>query len=75
MEMEVTERILGDYQNRIKKRLCSIGTAYREHFVLLMADDNHIYGGYDDLLYFIANSPENAIEAIILDYDFIEILD
>src|SRR5882757_9665680 len=50
IELETVERISEDYQVRIGKKLCIIGTAYRDHFVLVMDEDGAVYGGYDNLL-------------------------
>ena len=72
--LEVPERVNGNYANRIQKALIPIGSAYRDHFVLLMANDNCVYGGYDNYLCKIGDSGFDAIEAIILDRKFIEIL-
>lgn len=71
--LEVPERINGSYALRIGKGLCLIGSAYREHMILMMSEDGYVYGGYDDFLCKIANSPLEAIEAIIDDKDFLEI--
>jgi len=71
--LEVPERIKGDYSFRIGKELCLIGSVYREHMVLMMSSDKCVYGGYDDFLCKISDSGYGAIEAIIFDYDFIEI--
>lgn len=73
--LEVPERVNKDYSLRIGKKLCLIGSVYRDHMVLMMADDNTVYGGYDDFLCKIGDSGMDAIEAIIFDYDFIEIPD
>jgi len=73
MDIVVSEK-LEDFVPRIKrKQLCAIGTAYREHFVLMMDEKANVYGAYDDFLVRIADTGEKAIEAIILDYDFEEI--
>ena len=72
-EIEVMERIKEDYEPRIRRELCIIGTAYREHFVLLMDDLGVVYGGYDHFFVEIAKSGYEAIEAIINDSDFLEI--
>lgn len=71
--LEVPEKIFKNYMPRVKKQLILIGSAYRDHFVLLMADDNSIYGGYDDYLCKIGNTLMDAIENIILDKNFDEI--
>lgn len=60
------------YIPRIGKQACLIGTAYREHFVLLMDSEGIVYGACDDLLVKIANSGKAAIEAIVLNYEFDE---
>ena len=64
------ERINPDYSVRIKKPLMLIGSAYRDHFVLLMSDDNNVYGAFDSFICKIADTGIDAIEAIILDKDF-----
>jgi hypothetical protein len=64
------ERINLDYSVRIKKPLMLIGSAYRDHFVLLMSDDKNVYGAFDSFICKIADSGIEAIEAIILDKDF-----
>lgn len=71
--IENSERILEDYGLRIGKKLCLIGTAYRDHFCLVMSDDGSVYGGYSDFLCKIGDSGIQAIEAILLDYTFEEI--
>ncbi|PJJ52908.1 SUKH-3 domain-containing protein [Hymenobacter chitinivorans] len=45
-------------------KLCVIGEAYGSHLLLFMSDTGKVYGGYDDILCFIASSGEEAIEAI-----------
>ncbi len=71
--LEVPERVNGSYARRVGKKLCLIGSAYREHMVLMMSEDGYVYGGYDDFLCEISNTGLGSIEAIIYDYDFIEI--
>ncbi|MBO9702124.1 MAG: SUKH-3 domain-containing protein [Sporocytophaga sp.] len=70
IELEVPERLNEDYEPRIGKKLCLIGTAYRDYMVLMMAEDGFVYGGYDNFLVEIADSGIKAIEGIIKDYDF-----
>ena len=72
-ELECPERIHEDYQPRIGKKLCIIGTAYRDHFVLIMAEDGKVYGGYDNYLVRISDTGIGAIEAIINNEKFTEI--
>lgn len=71
--LEVPERINGEYSRRIKKQLCLIGSCYRDHMVLIMDQEGAVYGGYDSFLCKIADNGYSAIEAIILDYQFVEI--
>lgn len=54
-----------DYYKRLKnKDVCVIGQAYTDHLTLMMDEAGFVYGGFDDYLCFIANSGEEAIEAI-----------
>jgi hypothetical protein len=64
---------LDEYKARIGNNVCLIGTAYREHYVLLMDADSAVYGAYDSYLVKIAESGQAAIEAIILGHKSIEI--
>lgn len=64
------KKIKSNYSVRIGKPLVLIGSAYREHFVLLMSDDNCVYGAFDSFLCKIENSGFAAIEAIIMNHDF-----
>ncbi len=72
-ELEVAEKINEDYYNRIKSNLCPIGTAYREHLVLLMDNEGKVYGAMDDYLVKIGNDYIFAINNIVNDIEFIEI--
>ena len=67
------ERVRDDYSVRVGGELCLIGAAYRDYFVLMMSNDGSIYGAYENYLCKIGDSGYGAIEAIIFDYDFIEI--
>jgi hypothetical protein len=69
----VAEQIREKYSPRVGKKLCIIGSAYRDYFALLMAEDNSVYGAYDDFLCKIGGSGVGAIEAIIFNYPFDEI--
>ena len=69
--IEVPERVFNNYVPRIKKELVLIGTVYRDHMVLLMANDNNVYAGYDNYLCKVANSGIEAMEAIILNRNFL----
>jgi hypothetical protein len=72
-QLESSDRIFQDYQLRIRRKLCIIGTAYREHFVLIMDEDGKVYGGYDNYLVKIADTGIGAIESIVNNEKFIEI--
>lgn len=72
-ELEFPERIHEDYEPRIGKKLCAIGTAYRDHFILVMDEDGKVYGGYSDYLVKIADTGIDAIEAIVSNKQFIQI--
>jgi len=72
-ELEYPERIHEDYEPRIGKKLCAIGTAYRDHFILVMDEDGKVYGGYDSYLVKIADTGIDAIEAIVSNKEFIKI--
>jgi len=69
----VPERINEDYAQRIGKEICLIGSAYREHMVLMMSNDGFVYAGYDNFLCKVADSGNEAIKSIIYDYDFVTI--
>jgi hypothetical protein len=69
----VAERIKDKYSPRIGKKLCVIGSASRDYIALMMAEDNSVYGAYDDFLCKIGDSGVGAIEAIIFNYPFEEI--
>jgi hypothetical protein len=57
-----------DYSIRLNNHnLCIIGQAYSNHLTLVMDDDGKVYGGFDDELFFIANSGREAIVNICLD--------
>ena len=73
LNLEAAEYVVENYVPRIKKELCIIGSAYRDHFILMMSDDGNVYEGYDYFLCKIAGSGEGAMEAIILGHDFEEI--
>ncbi|MBX3256101.1 MAG: SUKH-3 domain-containing protein [Chitinophagaceae bacterium] len=71
--LDAPEKINGNYGERIGKSLCLIGSAYRDYMVLMMASDGSVYGGYDNYVCKIASTGLGAIEAIINNYDFLEI--
>lgn len=63
-----------EYSKRLKNEsLCVIGQAYSNHLTLLINYSGQIYGGYDDNLYFIGESGEEAIQAICLNYKLTEV--
>jgi len=54
-----------DYARRIgQTKFCAIGQAYSNHMLLFMDEAGRVYGGFDDLLWFIGNSGAEAIEII-----------
>jgi hypothetical protein len=72
-ELEPIDRITEEYELRIGRKLCVIGTAYRRHVILVMAEDGKVYGGYDGWLAKMGDSGIEAIEAIINNKEFSEI--
>ena len=59
------------YQEQIQCRsLCLIGTAYREHLVLMMDEKGTLYGCHGSFLAKIGDSGEEAIETMILNRNF-----
>jgi hypothetical protein len=54
-----------NYAERIgTNKLCVIGQAHTDYLLLFMSEAGKVYGGYDDYLCFIADSGEEAIEAL-----------
>jgi hypothetical protein len=72
-QLEVIEKSKFDYEPRIGARTCIIGTAMRDHFVLIMDENGAVYGGFDSFLTRIAYSGEQAIEAFVHQMNFTEI--
>lgn len=68
-ELEIPEKICGDYQMRIGRELCIIGTASKSHLILIMDEDGKVYGGYDNYLIKISDSGIGAIEALVNNID------
>jgi hypothetical protein len=65
---EIDRSWIEDYALKIKsKQLCVIGQAYSDHLTLIMDSNGKVYGGFDEELFFIGNSGEEAIEAICSD--------
>jgi hypothetical protein len=62
-----------DYKFRTNSNLCPIGQVFSDHMTLLMDEYGKVYGGYDDLLIYIAETGEEAIEAICTKKKFIEL--
>jgi hypothetical protein len=52
-----------DYSKRIGKPVTPIGQCSQAHMSLCMSDDGCVYGGFDELLYKIADSGEEAVLA------------
>jgi hypothetical protein len=60
-----------NYADRLNnKTLCIIGEGYSDHLTLMMDINGKVYGGYDDILIFIAENGRDAIEAICADKKF-----
>jgi hypothetical protein len=57
--------ILEVYAGRVNSQLCIIGQAAREHLVLTMDVSGRVFGGFDDLLYFLGDSGPAAIERLV----------
>lgn len=74
LEIEVIDRVINSYESRVNKKMCLIGTLYREHMVLLIDEQCSLYGGYDDYLVKFGNSPSEAIMSIIHSYTKQEII-
>ena len=53
-----------EYSDRVGKRLCIIGEAFRRSMVLCMSENKEVYAGADEFLFFVGESPESAIEAL-----------
>jgi hypothetical protein len=62
-----------DYKNKIKRKICVIGQSHRGYLTLCMASNGYVYAGFDDLLYFVAESGIKAIENLINKVDMAEI--
>ena len=62
-----------EYSRRTQKYLVPIGESSRGYMILTMAEDGSVYAGYDDFLIKIADSGEEAIEALCWGSDFEEI--
>lgn len=53
-----------EYSQRIQKKVCVIGEAYRGYMALMMCNKGAVYGGCDDILFKIGISGADAIEAL-----------
>jgi len=67
------ERVAEDNGPRIGMTLCVIGLYHHNNMVLMMDSDGAVYGGYDETLLHIADSAEEAIEAMVKGAEFSEI--
>lgn len=65
--------IKDDYVNRIGQDLCIIGQAYSNHLTLMMDKKGKVYGGFDDNLYFVADSGREAVQTICSDHKLKEL--
>lgn len=72
-KMEVPERLIEEYNIRVKSELTVIGTAYRDYYIILMNRENTVFIAFDSLLFKCGNSIEEAICNIIDNVEFIEI--
>lgn len=62
------------YSERIGNiEVCPIGQAFNDHLTILMDKTGKVYGGYDQSLFFIGNSGEEAIERICSNGELIEV--
>jgi hypothetical protein len=71
--IETPGKIRKSYLPRIQKELCLLGTAYRDHLILLMSEDGYVYGAFENYFCLIEKTGIGALEAIILNKDFEEI--
>lgn len=71
--VETPGKIRKSYVPRIRKDLCLVGSAYREHLILLMSEDGYVYGAFENYFCFIDKTGLGALQAIILNKDFEEI--
>ena len=53
-----------DYLNQLHAPIYMIGHAHGHHVILLMLPDGTVYGSYDELVWHLGNSGEEAIEAL-----------
>ena len=67
------ERVAEDYSPRVGMPLCVIGLYHHDNMVLLMDSGGGVYGGHDETLLHVADSAEEAIEAMIMGAEFTEI--
>jgi SUKH-3 immunity protein len=61
---EIDTKWVKDYETRVGCALVPIGQAFSRHATLLMAPDGRVWGGYDDELFPLGVSGEDAIENI-----------
>jgi hypothetical protein len=52
------------YSERIDSNLYAIGEAYRGYLLLMMSTEGKVYAAYDELLFFVGASSNEAIEAL-----------
>jgi hypothetical protein len=53
------------YAARAGTRLIPVGYAYHEHLLLMLGENGHLIGGYDDYLADVGSSPAEAIDNLI----------
>jgi hypothetical protein len=52
------------YEKRLNTELCIIGQVYSNHMTLMMNEEGKMYGGFDEILYFVSDDGREAIEVI-----------
>lgn len=58
---------LYDYNDRVGKLLCAIGTSSADRMLLMMDIDGIVYTAVDDLLFLVGNSDTEVLEALCAD--------
>lgn len=64
---------LDQYSERVGVHLYAIGEASRGYLLLMMGDNGQVYAAYDQFMIFIAQTGEEAVEALCSGREFKEI--